>query len=218
MSALTNYYSQIQGGGVLYNNPNYVKYHIKHPFRCLISGASGGGKTNALLNLIDRLNCFERFYLFVKLTCDDPLYDEVLVPKLQAVEEKHGTQILMEYSCDVDDLPDVGAAPEDGGIDSDYQNLVVFDDMLDEDNKSLKKISAYFTKMRKKNCSLVFIGQDYFQTPKTVRRNCNLFIFTNTTSEKDLSQIHQDLAKELDFETFKKMFREATTNHSVHSV
>ena len=117
----------------------------------------------------------------------------------------------MEYSCDLNDLPSI-----DGGeIDSEYQNLVVFDDMLDEDNKSLKKMSAYFTKMRKMNCSLVFIGQDYFQTPKTIRRNCNVFIFTMSHSEKDLQQIHQDLAKELDFATFKQMFREATADHSV---
>ena len=80
---------------------------------------------------------------------------------------------------------------------------------------SLKKIAAYFTKMRKKNCSLVFISQDYFQTPKAIRRNCNLFILTNTTSEKDLQMIHQDLARDMDFAAFKTMFREATTNNSI---
>ena len=212
---LTNFYKRIQGTGVSYNNPNSDKYLITHTFRCLISGASGGGKTNALLNLIDKLNCFERFYLFVKLMGNDPLYDEVLVPRLQIVEEKYNTPVLLEYSCDLDDLPDVSDNPEEGGIDSNYQNLVVFDDMLDESNKTLKKISAYFTKMRKKNCSLIFIGQDYFQTPKAIRRNCNIFIFTGITSEKDLRQIHQDLARELDFEEFRKMFREATTNHSI---
>ena len=87
--------------------------------------------------------------------------------------------------------------------------------MLDEDARSLNKISAYFTKMRKKNCSLVFIGQDYFQTPRAIRRNCNLFIMTTSVSENDLRQIHQDLAKELTFEVFRKMFHEATANHSV---
>ena len=208
MPALTDFYKQVRGGGTSYLNPNGQKYLITHPFRYLISGASGGGKSNALLNLIDKLNCFERFYLFVKLLGNDPLYDQVLVPKLQEVEEKHGTPILMEYSCDLDDLPEVTS----GDIDADYQNLVVFDDMLDEENRSLKKISAYFTKMRKKNCSLVFIGQDFFQTPKAIRRNCNGFIFTKNASEKDIRQIHQDLAKELDFGTFKKMFVEATSD------
>lgn len=213
MSALENFYEHISGGGVSYNNPNAARYLISHPFRCLITGASGGGKTNAMLNMIDKLNCFERFYFFVKLMGDDPLYDQILIPKLKQAEEKHDIPILMEYSCDLDDLPDVTAVSE--GVDSNYQNLIVFDDMLDEDNRSLKKVSAYFTKMRKKNCSLAYIGQDYFGTPKKIRRNCNLFIFTHITSEKDLRQIHQDLARELDFATFKNMFREATAGHSI---
>ena len=89
MSALTNFYQQVNGGGVSYNNPNGSTYLINHTFRCLVSGCSGGGKSNALLNLIDKLNCFDRFYLFVKLMGNDPLYDEVLVPKLQAAEDKH---------------------------------------------------------------------------------------------------------------------------------
>ena len=103
MSSLHNYYKEVKGGGPSYNNPNYDKYLINHPFRCLICGPGGGGKTNALLNLIDKLNCFERLYLFVKLMCSDPLYDEVLVPRLQCVESKHGVPVLMQYSCDLDD-------------------------------------------------------------------------------------------------------------------
>ena len=211
MSGMINFYEQVGDGSDQHYNPNYDKYLIKHPFRCLISGASGGGKTNAVLNLIDKLNCFERFYLFVKMMGSDPLYDEVLVPKLRAVEARRDIQILMEYSCDLDSLPNITSEE----INISYQNLFVFDDMLDEDPKSLKKISAYFTKMRKRNCSLVFIGQDYFQTPKPIRRNCNLFILTRSTSEKDLQQIHQDLAKELDFTDFKNLFREATAGQSV---
>ena len=105
--------------------------------------------------------------------------------------------------------------PDETGIDGSYQILVVFDDMLDENNKSLEKVSAYFTKMRKKNCSLIFIGQDYFQTPKLIRRNCSIFIFTATKSENDRREIHKDLASELSFEVFKKMFHEAIRDHSI---
>ena len=199
------------GDGVSsYYNPNGETYLIKHPFRAVICGVSGSGKTNALLNLISKLNCWDRYYLYVKLMGDDPLYDEVLVPKLQAVERRHDTDILMVYSATLDDLPDIETPATEGGINSDYQNFIVFDDMLDEDARSLNKISAYFTKMRKKNCSLVFIGQDYFQTPRAIRRNCNLFIMTMSVSENDLRQIHQDLARELTFEVFRKMFHEAT--------
>ena len=210
--ALKNFYEDLGNkDNRTYNNPNSGTYLISHPYRCLICGCSGTGKSNTLLNLIDKLNNMERFYLFVKLMGDDPLYDEVLVRKLQDAEQKHGIPILMQYSCDLEDLPDVRGDE----VDSRFQNLFVFDDMLDEDAKSLKKISAYFTKMRKKNCSLVFVGQDYFQTPKPIRRNCNIFIFTKSVSEKDLRQIHQDLAREMTFEEFKKMFKAATDRGNI---
>ena len=38
---------------------------------------------------------------------NDPLYDEVLIPKLQAVEDKFGCQLLMAYTNTLDDLPDM---------------------------------------------------------------------------------------------------------------
>ena len=116
---MINFYDQVGRGISDHYNPNGDKYLIKHPFRALISGVSGSGKTNALLNLISKLNCWDRYYLYVKLMGDDPLYDEVLVPKLQAVGKKHTTDILMEYSATLDDLPAVETPAAEGGINSD---------------------------------------------------------------------------------------------------
>ena len=36
------------------------------PFRLLIVGSSGSGKTNALFNLINRIPTMEKIYLYVK--------------------------------------------------------------------------------------------------------------------------------------------------------
>ena len=94
---MINFYDQIPTDNqVTYFNPNEEKYNISHCFRCLINGSSGSRKTNALLNLINNLNCFERYYLFVKLAGDDPLYDHILIPKLEAVQAKMKVPILME--------------------------------------------------------------------------------------------------------------------------
>ena len=64
---IKNYYKLIHdeyktGSGIKYKN--YDKLRIDIPFRMLIVGSSGSGKTNITLNLISLMNCFTRIYLF----------------------------------------------------------------------------------------------------------------------------------------------------------
>ena len=44
------------------HNPNYL-YIPDHPYRILIVGGSGSGKTNALLNLIDNQPDIDKIYM-----------------------------------------------------------------------------------------------------------------------------------------------------------
>jgi hypothetical protein len=141
---------------------------------------------------------------------NDPLYDNLLIPKLEHLERKFNTSILISKSNSLDDLPDVNS--ED--IDPNYQNLIIFDDMIDEDKKSLKKVEQYFIMMRKKNCSMIFITQNYFETPKTIRKNCDYFLFTSLSSGNELKEVYQDLAKNDDItkEQFVEMYNNAVTD------
>lgn len=203
---MINFYDLVPQENNYFNRDNAL---IKHPARILIVGTSGSGKTNFLLNLINHMNCFHKYYLFVKMQGNDPLYDSVLVPQLYNCETKNNFQVLMDYSNTLDDLPEI----ED--IDPNYQNLFVFDDMLDEHSKDLKKISAYFTKMRKKNCTLIFISQDYFKTPKIIRGNCDTIVITGITSKRDLQLIYQDINTGEPFDEFKDLISQATNGNGV---
>ena len=55
-----------------YTNENIVQHHSKwpyiadHPYRILIIGGSGSGKTNALLNLINNQPDIHKIYLYAK--------------------------------------------------------------------------------------------------------------------------------------------------------
>ena len=55
-----------------YTNENIIKHYSKwsyipdHPYRILIIGGSGSGKTNALLNLINYQPNFDKIYLCAK--------------------------------------------------------------------------------------------------------------------------------------------------------
>ena len=53
------------------HNPNWP-YIPDHPYRILIVGDSGSGKTNALLNLINNKPDFDKVYLYAK----DPYEDK----------------------------------------------------------------------------------------------------------------------------------------------
>ena len=209
---ITNFYNLLpKNNKVHYYNPNECKLVPVHPSKILITGRSGNtnkkaGKTNLVLNIIEKCNNFDRFYLFCKMLGNDPLYDNLLIPKLEHLERTHNTSILIMKSNSLDDLPDVNSEE----IDPNYQNLIIFDDMIDEDKKSLKKVEQYFIMMRKKNCTMIFITQNYFETPKTIRKNCDYFIFTSLSSENELREIYQDLARnDISKEQFIKMYKNA---------
>ena len=54
-----------------YTNENKIEHNSKwphipdHPYRILIAGGSGSGKTNALLNLINNQPDIDKIYLFI---------------------------------------------------------------------------------------------------------------------------------------------------------
>ena len=55
-----------------YTNENIIEHNLKwpyipdHPYRILIMGGSGSGKTNALLNLINKQPDINKIYLYAK--------------------------------------------------------------------------------------------------------------------------------------------------------
>ena len=85
------------------HNSNWP-YIPDHPYRILITGGSGSGKTNALLNLINNQPDIDKIYLYAK----DP-YEakyQLLINKRESAEVKHfnDSKAYIEYSDDIKDL------------------------------------------------------------------------------------------------------------------
>ena len=84
-------------------NPNWPG--IPHyPYRILIVGGSGTGKTNSLFNLISQLPDIDKIYLHAK----DP-YEakyQFLINKRESTGLKHfkDSKTFIEYSNDMDDI------------------------------------------------------------------------------------------------------------------
>ena len=84
------------------HNPNWP-YIPDHPFRVLIIGGSGSGKTNVLLNLIkDQQPDIDKIYLYVK----DPFESKYLLHINQrekvGIKQTKNSKTLTDYSQAID--------------------------------------------------------------------------------------------------------------------
>ena len=87
----------------LKHNPNW-RYIPDHPYRILIIGGSGSGKTNALINLIHSQPDIDKIYLYAK-DLYEPKY-QFLINKRESTGLRHfnDPQAVIEYSNDMQDV------------------------------------------------------------------------------------------------------------------
>ena len=102
-------------------------YIPDHPYRILIIGGSGSGKTNALLNLINNQPDIDKIYLYTK----DPHETkyQFLINKRESGRLKHfnDPKAFTDYS---NDIQDVYKNIDEYNIDKERKILIVFDDMI----------------------------------------------------------------------------------------
>ena len=123
-------------------NENWL-YIPDKPYRILIIGGSGSGKTNVLLNLIEKQPDIEKMYLYAK----DP-YEakyQYLINKRESVGINHfnDPKAYTEYS---NDMHDVYKNINEYNLDKDNKNLIVFDDMI-ADMINYKKLNSIVTEL-----------------------------------------------------------------------
>ena len=185
-------------------------YIPDHPYKILITGGSGSGKTNALLNLISQQNDTDKIYLYAK-DLGETKY-EFLIKKCEDAGIKH--------------LDDSNAFTERSNtMDEGYENiddynptrkrkiLIVFDDMIADimsNEKFQAIIKELFIKCRKLNISLVFIIQSYLPVPEDVRLNSTHYLIMKTNNRKELQNIVSTHSTDIDHKDCMKIYRECT--------
>ena len=177
-----------------YFNENKIKHNKNwpyipdHPYRILITGGSGSGKTNLLLNLIENQPDIDKIYLYAK-----DLY-EAKYQYLIKISENLGVDhfmILQDYIEYSNDMHNIYKNIDECNPDKDNKNLIFFDDMIADmiNNTKLNPIVAeLLIRRRKLSISLIFITQSYFKIPKDVRLNTTHFSIAKIPNKRELQQ------------------------------
>lgn len=200
MSNLIDFYKkpEVKKYAQKYENPCYDKTKIKHPFRAILIGASGSGKTQTLMNIIKNMGGTWDFIVLCVKSAQEPLYEYLL-------NKCRGSIALYEEGKlptveDIDKISDKGKD----------QVLIVYDDLcLMKDQKAIEE--AYI-RFRKKNCSMIYLSQSYFKIPKTIRVNCNLIFLKKLSSNRDLKMILKEYDVGVSEKQLMEMYKIATDN------
>ena len=199
-----------------YTNENIVEHNLKwpyipdHPYRILIIGGSGSGKTNALLNLINNQTDIDKIYLYAK----DPYEKkyQYLIKKREKVGLNHfnDPKAFMEYS---NDMQDVYKNVEDYNPIKKRKVLIIFDNMIADminNNKLNPIVTELIIRGRKLNICIVFISQSYFKVPKYIRLNSTHFFIMKIPSKRELQQIALNHSSDVDFKDFMNIYKKYT--------
>ena len=186
-----------------------------HPYRILMIGGSGSGKTNQLINLINKQNDVDKIYLYARDLSE--LKYEYLIKKRVDVGIKHVNNSNAFIKCS-STMNDVYENINDYNLSRRRKILIVFDDMIADIMTSKKfqnkigvlSIKELFIRCRKLNISFVFITQSYFSVPKDVRLNSTHYLIMKINDRKELQNIAINHSADIDYKSFMKIYRECT--------
>lgn len=186
------------------------------PFRFLIIGSTGTGKTNLYLNLVTRFllkpqpplgdgsSIFSKIYVFSASARFDKSFR--IFEQLEEFNDPNKTHI--EDTLDKELINEIINREKET---EDEQVLVIIDDFAG-DKKALQDTILYdlYFRGRHNNISVIFNTQYPFQVPIAERNNSN-FIALFAMKDADLSKIALELSTvKFDKDNFKKAFKMAT--------
>ena len=154
-------------------------------FRMLICGSSGTGKTSLLYHmLIEPLLYYDEIHLYAK-NLEQEKYQN-LMNKMNEISKEMGYDIMTVSNDKIIPINDLGY--------EDNQKIIIFDDYVCEKNQN--KIVDYFIQGRHKNCSVIYLSQDFYKTPKPLRMNCYHFYIYDFPSSGERKRISSELGVE----------------------
>lgn len=210
-SEVENFYERpgVQCFAVQYQNPNYSfeLLPIKHFFNAIFVGATGSGKTAILLDLINKMGCFQLIKLFC-LNASEPLYEYLKSMLGDAMEIFEGIEEINTYLKDPKNHEEA------------CQQLYIFDDLITFSEQQQKFIKQFHISGRKKaslcGISCVYLAQSYYRIPSTIRSQCSFLIIRKIIGNRDVSNILRECGHGIDSQTLVNMYNYCTKGSDIN--
>jgi len=175
MTDLFNFYSVLPKSKNT-NLKGFKQHFIEPNSRILMIGGSGTGKSNAIINFIERSSgSFNKIIICSFSTTDEPLYN-YLQSKIPDVEL-------------INNIDDVPAVQEFDDKNKNKQKLIVFDDFVNLSKKEMQKLSDYAISSRKFGFTCIYVSQSYTAIPKIISRNCNYIMIFKINDKVSIKRI-----------------------------
>ena len=175
MTDLFNFYSVLPKSKNT-NLKGYKQHYIKPNSRILMIGGSGTGKSNAILNFIERSSgSFCKIIICSVSTTDEPLYN-YLQSKIPDVEL-------------INNIDEVPAVQDFDDKNKNKSKLIIFDDFVNLTKKEMQKLFDYAISSRKFGFTCIYVSQSYTAVPKIISRNCNYIIVFKVNDEVSIKRI-----------------------------
>ena len=195
MSELTNFYKYVPKDKNSDKMKGYKNHFIDKNSRILMVGSSGTGKSNALINFVEKSSGeFHKIIICSFSTTDEPLY--------QYLHEKIPSTELIN---NIDDVPEV---QEFDDKDKNKSKLIIFDDFINLSKKEMKKLFDYAISSRKFGFTCIFMSQSYTAVPKIISRNCNYIFLFRVNDRYSIKRIisNHGLSSSVSPETIEQMY------------
>ena len=175
----------------------------------MIIGGSGSGKTNALLNLINKQNDIDKIYLHAKDLSKSKY--EILIKK----HENAGTKYLNDPNAFIECSNTIDDVYENINDYNTFRKkvLIVFDDMIADittSNEFKATIKKLFIRCRTLNISFASITQSCFSVPKDIRLNSTHYLIMKINNKRELQNIAFNHSVDIDSQDVMKNCRECT--------
>ena len=170
-------------------NPNLSDHHIQNK-HILVCGATGTGKSNFITNLIFQMaNTFRKVIIVCKMT-DEKIY--------KMLSDKLGKAL---------DIMSLQELPSLKNLEKGFQQLIIFDDFLCDNQQKLKDYIMY---ARKYNIMCAFLAQSYFATDKFIRQNISYLVLLSMADSRNLNLITTTLGLPIENKQVAQIIRNAT--------
>ena len=152
------------------------KYMPHDTFRMLICGVSGSGKTNHKLMM--PLVFYDQIHLYAKNLEQEKYQNMMEVFNEISKSKTVGYNVLI---CNNNEIVPVE------NMENEAQKVVSFDDFVCEKNQK------HNIRGRHKNCSVIYLSQSFYGTPKDIRLNCSHFCIYEFPSCNERNLISREL-------------------------